>query len=1131
MKKISLLLSLLLSLMVIPQSCSYDDSDLWSAVGDLDDRVGALEEAVKSLTGQTAALQQLLDKKLFLESVEETENGQILHFISAAGEMSQIAITNGKDGTPGQPGNTALPPAIGVALDNIGNYYWTINGEPLLDSNGNTVPVNGTDGADGVDGMTPIFKVDDDGKWMISFDNGITWTGPYGQADGVDGDTFFTGATVSTDGKTARIDLIDGSSVNVVIYKEFNIAFDINDLMVPSGHSVEIPYHVTGATPATVVEAIGRENWKADVISDNPAAGVIRVTAPAEYAGTGRVVVYATDGADITIMRTLTFVAGSISVSTSSIDVPQTGTTTDITVTTNVDFTASIEPEAQSWLSLVEGRAYEMRTETLTISAAANQSAYSRTGRIFLSHDGTVVETILVVQSPITFDRSKLVFVVDPSITGGKIILPQLELAEGSLSIDWGDGSPLKTSSTSLTANDDLSHTYANTSQTYLVQISGKFKSLQIRGSAYANSYVNEGITDVIQWGTSPYTQISVGISGLKRVGAPEPESRASVTSVYFDKCKDLEIIDPDFFKGMKNITSMNSTFRNCEKLRSLPDGMFDDLTGVGNLYQLFMGCTSLETVPTFSKISSIEGPYLNIDRMFNGCSSLKTVPKGMFSDYAKSKIKGISGVFSDCTMLTALPDDFFKGIVVDPTYGNTNAMFMNCENLETVDFDQLFNVTGVKSHTWANTFNGCKNLTGKITPAKLTVGSTTYDVLPWERQSYLSNSDAAIAQAATAMFGTRNVGGSLCFSGCAKLDGYVTEIPTAWGGLWDGIDSEPLIQVKGTKVSGSEYYAIDFLVKGRYMKELKYVLGTAAEIEALLPQYNNDVTKMVADKGMSIESEYLAAANSGGLTLPFTDAAANTTYRLVVAAFNNRGQATAQTTITTDPFPKGSDAYESYIGRWRVTAEESTTEAQASTGPISFDITIEPYRVNESYMVGGWGTTIFRDMGKMRFMFENGNMNVYGGYAGPKSMWNTIASRYYRYTHEDYGTLMCDIGMFFYAELVDQTFSLVLATPDTPILTSTISGNTITMKGGSGGDLTSLGVRSVSGMDIFINTGGYGWSFTRRPVETVLDEYLVSIGGQTYAKYAVGPYTITRLGDLPSAPARRGLIRLTPKR
>jgi len=1128
MKKLSIILSLLLAMVFVPQSCSYDDSDLWNAVGDLDDRVEALEEAVRSLSDQTAVLQQLLDGKMFLESVEETDGGQILHLISASGEMSTVVILNGADGADGADGTRVAPPSIGVATDATGNYYWTIDGEPLLDADGNRVPVNGTDGTDGIDGKTPTFKVDENGRWLISFDNGITWTGPYGQATGADGDTFFTSVKVSDDGKTALITLVDGSTVTVVLYKEFNIAFDIENTMIPSGRTAEIPFRVTGAGDATVVEAIGRDGWKADVVQDIPAAGVLRVTAPADRTGTGRVVVYASDGADITIMRTLTFIAGNVSVSTTSIDIPQAGGSADITVTTNLDFTAQVEPQAASWLTLISGRAYETRTEELQISATANPGAYARTGRIFLIHDGSVVETILVVQAPVTFDRDQLVFIVDPSITGGKIILPSLELAAGStLTVDWGDGSQPLTSTSSLTADADLSHIYADASTTYTVKISGKFTKMQIRAGS-VSSYKNEGITDIVQWGTSPYTQISAKIKGLKRIGAIEPESAATVTTVSFEKCYDLESIDPDFFKGMKSLTSLNSAFRECTSLRALPDGIFDDLSSVSNLYQLFRGCTALESVPRMAKITGGTSNTINVDYIFNGCTSLRTIPGGMFSEAAKAKIKGLNNVFSECTALTSIPADFFKGIVIDPTYGNTSAMLMNCSSLEEVDYEQIFNVTGVKNYNWTNTFKGCNRLSGKIPAATLTAGGKTYQVMPWQRQDYRNHTDATVAAAAEAMFGTRNISGQNCFSGCTSLDGYSTEIPVAWGGLWDGTDSAPQLQLSGATVKGSEYYAINYLVKGKSIKDLKYLLGTKEEVDGLLPKYNNDVTRMVEDLGQLLEASSVAAANSGGLNLPFNEARPSTEYVLVVAAFNNRGQTTARQSVTTAAIPRGSSAYEAYIGRWRVTSANSVTERQADTGPVSFDITIEPYRVNESYMVTGWGTTIFRDMGHMRFMFENGAMNAYAGYAGEKSMWNTIASSYYRYTHEDYGTRMCDIGMFFYADFGSDGFSVVLATPQTPIFTSRFNGDKVEMTGGSGGDLAALGVSKVSGMDIFINTGGQGWSFTRRPAETVLDEYKITIDGTAYGKYADGPYTLERLGDLPAAkPARSGLIRL----
>ena len=146
---------------------------------------------------------------------------------------------NGKDGLNGQDGHT---PIIGVAQDTDGNWYWTVDGEFLLDGTGNKVLANGIggqngkdgqDGKDGVDGKDGKDGVDGkDGKdgvdgqdgqngkdgitpqlrintttlmWEVSLDKGETWTslgvkakgedGAKG-ADGADGDAFFKSVTV-----------------------------------------------------------------------------------------------------------------------------------------------------------------------------------------------------------------------------------------------------------------------------------------------------------------------------------------------------------------------------------------------------------------------------------------------------------------------------------------------------------------------------------------------------------------------------------------------------------------------------------------------------------------------------------------------------------------------------------------------------------------------------------------------------------------------------------------------------------------------------------------------------------------------------------------------------------------------
>lgn len=1113
MKKFSLFLSLFVML-ASTFSCSYDDTDLWNKVDDLENRVTALEAAVGQLTKETAALQQFVDNKLYIVSVETTDEGLLLHLMSANGELSTMLVrngadgkdgANGKDGKDGKDGETPAPPAIGVEKDANGNYYWTIDGAPLRDSTGNLVPVNGTNGQDG---KTPTFKIED-GKWYVSFDNGITWTGPYGQATGSDGDAFFSGVFLSEDGNTVRFELIDGTSVTIPLYKEFNLGFDVENLLIMSGSTVEIPFTVTGATPGTIVEAFAKNGWEADILQDNPAAGLLKVKAPSDQTGSGRITVIANDGGQKTIMRTLTVVAGEVNVSTSSVDIPQAGGNVSVEVTTNLDFIVEVAPEAQSWLSTGGTRAYEMRTETINITAQKNNTPYERIGLIYLKNDGTVIETITVVQAPVTYDRNNIVLIVDPSqVAGGKITLPNLNPASGttSISIDWGDGSQKETSSSTW---NNPNHTYSDTSKSYVVQISGKLSQFQV---------TQTGITDVVQWGTGPYTTIQAGSASLLKIASPEPESKPTINTVAFQGSSKLKYIDPDFFKGMVNLTNMNSTFRNCSSLTALAEGMFDDCTKVTNIYQLFDGCSSLEKVPVMDKlaIANTTG-RLQVAGMFRNCKALKEIPSGMFAPAVKAKFYRFEQMFNGCESLVTIADDFFKGAAVEKDNASIGQMFYNCKNLEHMDLNQFINETALIAYTWSSTFQGCEKLTGSIQPYKLNVNGTVYEVYLWERDSYVNNSNASIKAAATAVFGARNISGSNCFSGCTNLDGYATQIPTAWGGLFDGTVAPPTINVSGATVPGQAYYAINFVVKSKNAVSMKYILGSKEDYDLLLPGYNNDVTRMINAIGTEMDTPYVNAANGNGLTLPFSDGDPSTSYILTVAAFNKLGQATGQATVATAAVPKGSSGYEAYLGTWKVTSANSFTDAQGNTGPISFNITIDPYRVDESFMVKGWGTTIFRDHpnNRMRFMYENGKMNAYAGYIGEKSMWNTIASRYYPYTHEDYGYVLCDIGMFAYqgSESRGGFPYLLLATPDNPILTSTLSGNQITMNGGSGGGIADFGISLVSGMDIFINTGGMGWSFTRRPAETVLPEYLTTFNGVQYGKFAYGPYTLTRVG------------------
>lgn len=216
--------------------------------GELEDRVSALEERVSTLEAKAQAnadaIAQLVkasEKAVTIESVTATENGYLIKF----SDGTEAVISNGET------------PLIGIAeVDGV--YYWTINGEFLL-QNGEKVPVtgkdgedgkdgqDGADGADGQDGATPQFKIEN-GKWYCSFD-GETWTEvPVSGEDLVSVE----------ETETAYIFHIGGSTVTIAKNLPFGIKVDCYETTVHPGESFVVKYTLTGADESThiVVEAV-----------------------------------------------------------------------------------------------------------------------------------------------------------------------------------------------------------------------------------------------------------------------------------------------------------------------------------------------------------------------------------------------------------------------------------------------------------------------------------------------------------------------------------------------------------------------------------------------------------------------------------------------------------------------------------------------------------------------------------------------------------------------------------------------------------------------------------------------------------------------------------------------------------
>lgn len=188
----------------------YDDTALWNQVNDNTNRIEALETCQEQVNNNIAALQQLLNTTDYITSVTPvTEDGKEVGYTISfrnsdpitiyhgekgdkgdkgdQGEQSEQGIPGepGKDGADGSDGSDGSTPQIGAEADG-GTYYWTVNGEWLLDSEGKKIPLTGEDGKDAI---APKIRINETtNEWEISTDGGNTWTSTHVAATGEDGD-------------------------------------------------------------------------------------------------------------------------------------------------------------------------------------------------------------------------------------------------------------------------------------------------------------------------------------------------------------------------------------------------------------------------------------------------------------------------------------------------------------------------------------------------------------------------------------------------------------------------------------------------------------------------------------------------------------------------------------------------------------------------------------------------------------------------------------------------------------------------------------------------------------------------------------------------------------------------------
>ena len=694
------LLSLLMcGLLLFGCGDKYDDSALRNDLNDLENRVAKLEELCKQMNTNISSLQKIveaLQDNLSISKVEQISDGYIIHF----SDGSTATIKNGK--------NSEDAPIIGVKKDTDGIYYWTLDGEWLTDEKGNKVKAQGTDGKDGVDGedgtngkdgITPQLKIEN-GRWMLSMDNGKTWTdiGQATGADGTDGEDGVDGKdgtngifkSVTEDNDNVYFTLEDDSVITIPKSdnSKFAIAFDTTDIAILNGgESKTISYTITDATKNTVVKAIAQDGWKVKVDATSTDKGTITITAPNPIVES-EILVFANDGSYRTVMVSLNCMQGQINIADNSINATSAGGTQEIKLTTNLDYTIEIPEDAQSWLSLApETRA--LREDTIVFEVTANEGMQRYTTVALKDEQGKILQTIIFRQLGTCTE-------VHVETKG--------ELENELAGYDYANIESLKI--TGVLNDVDFLFIYRMMPNLKNLDIA----EVNITALPIQAFYKSTNVENLIL----PNTLITIGEemfyqSKLKTVVIPA--NATTIGNSAFEQCASLISIDIP-----ANVETIGTAvFRYCSSLATVTFENGSQLKTIGggsSYYGAFSYCTALTSIEIPASVETIEAAA------FKGCSSLATVT---FENGSQLKTIGggssYYGAFSYCTALTSIEIPASVETI-------EAAAFKDCSSLATVTFEngsQLKTIGGGNSHSYYyGAFSYCSSLTSIEIPASV---------------------------------------------------------------------------------------------------------------------------------------------------------------------------------------------------------------------------------------------------------------------------------------------------------------------------------------------------------------------------------------------------------------------------
>ena len=338
----------------------------------------AAAEASKQLEDLTVIVKLLEnsdDHTIDPASLKVTEDGYEVSFKD--GET--IVIPFGKDG---KDGRTLIP--VGVMQDEDSLYYWQVDGEWLLDDEGNKMRAGATDGADGADGADGVMPkiVVENGSWWIVFEGQEPVE--IAKCEDIDGVGVFSDIDV-TDPERLILTLLNGTKLEIPYYFAIKVSFSgaaKDTVLIGAGELLPIPYEVlvegAGSEPVVVTSGTDGVYFSRIVEGEQPGKGMVLVQAPAVFSE-GYIFLTAYCGG-CSAVKMISFEGREVTpaAETATVRLSSGADTVKVAYTANFDYVVSSDT---TWLKVIPNPA----DSTLAFISKPNESDTVRTGTVTVS--------------------------------------------------------------------------------------------------------------------------------------------------------------------------------------------------------------------------------------------------------------------------------------------------------------------------------------------------------------------------------------------------------------------------------------------------------------------------------------------------------------------------------------------------------------------------------------------------------------------------------------------------------------------------------------------------------------------------------------------------------------------------